>query len=153
MKHGSTLFLKAVVLLFGVAVLALCIFLTHTLLTEDVGGYLPILIGMLIASIPFFVGVYHTFKLLTYIDQKKAFTELSVKALNTIKYCGIAISALYGVGLPYIFLVAERDDAPGVVLLGLIFTFAPMIVAVFAAVLQKLLQNAINLKSENDLTV
>jgi hypothetical protein len=60
---------------------------------------------------------------------------------------------LYGVGMPYIFIVAERDDAPGVVLLGLIFTFAPMAVAVFSAILQQLLQNAINLKSENELTV
>ena len=153
MKRGSTLFLQVVILLMGVAVLALCIFLLTALFTQDVGGYSPIIIGMLIATVPFFIGMYQTLKLLSYINKNKAFSEVSIKSLHTIKYCGIAISALYAVSLPYIVIVAERDDAPGVVLLGLIFTFAPMIVAVFAAVLQKLLQNAMDLKSENELTV
>lgn len=152
-KSGSTLFLKTVIVLFGLAVLILCIFLISKLFTQDLGEYFPIVIGMLIAAIPFFIGVYQTLKLLNNIDNNKAFSHVSIQALNTIKYCGAAISALYGVGMPYIFIVAERDDAPGVVLLGLIFTFAPMAVAVFAAVLERLLQNAMNLKSENELTV
>lgn len=152
-KSRSTLFLKIVVLLFGTAVFALCIFLTYALFKANVGEYRPILIGMLGAGIPFFIGIYQTFKLLQYIDQKKAFTIYSVNALNKIKYCGIAISVIYGIGLPYIFIVAERDDAPGVILLGLIFTFAPMLIAVSATIFQKLLQNAIHLKSENELTV
>jgi hypothetical protein len=153
MKRGSTLFLNIVVFLLGAVVFALCTFLVFQLFTQDLGGYRPILIGMLVAAIPFFVGVYQTMKLLSYIDNNKAFSQFSIKALNTIKYCGIAISALYAVGMPYIFIIADQDDAPGVVLLGLIFTFAPMIVAVFAGVLQKVLQNAIDLKSENELTV
>ncbi len=153
MKLGSTFILKTVVVLIGLAVFALCAFLVNQLFTQNLGGYGPIVIGMLVAAIPFFVGGYHTLKLLNYIDTNKTFSLLSVKALQTIKYCGILISALYGLGMPYIFYVADKDDAPGVVLLGLIFTFAPLVVAVFAAVLQKLLQNAINLKSENELTV
>lgn len=154
MKRGSTLFLKTVVFLFASLVFALCGFLLFQLFFgEDLGGYRLIVIGMLVAAIPFFIGIYQVLKLLSFIDNNKAFSHLSVKALNTIKYCGIAISALYGIGMPYIFIVAERDDAPGVVMLGLIFTFAPMIIAVFAAVLQNVLQNAIDLKSENELTV
>ncbi len=153
-KRGSTLFLKTVIALFGLAVAALCIFLMSELITEEkLGGYRPIVIGMLVAAVPFFIGAYQTLKLLNYIDSNKAFSHVSIQALNIIKYCGAAISVLYGVGMPYIFIVAERDDAPGVVLLGLIFTFAPMAVAVFAAVLQRLLQNAMDLKSENELTV
>lgn len=152
-KNGSTLFLKTVVSLGSAVVLIFCGFLIKVLLTEDVGGYFYILIGMLAAAIPFFIGVYNVLKLLNLIDRKKAFTKNSVKYLNIIKYCGIAISTLYGLSLPYIFIVAERDDAPGVVLLGLIFTFSPMAVSIFAAVFQKLLQDAIDLKSENDLIV
>lgn len=153
MKRSSTLFLKAVVFLIGTAVLALCGFLTYGLITQDLGGYFPIVAGMLVAAIPFFMGLYQSLKLLSYIDNNKAFSHFSIKALNTIKQCGIIIGTLYGVGMPYIFIVAERDDAPGVVLLGLIFTFSPFAVAVLAVILQKLLQNAIDLKSENELTV
>jgi hypothetical protein len=35
----------------------------------------------------------------------------------------------------------------------MMFVFAPMVIAVFAAVLQRLLQEAIYIKTENDLTV
>jgi hypothetical protein len=55
--------------------------------------------------------------------------------------------------MPLMIYAAQRDDAPGVVLLGLVFIFATLVVGVFAAVLERLLQNAIDIKSENDLTV
>jgi hypothetical protein len=56
-------------------------------------------------------------------------------------------------GLPLFYLVAERDDAPGIIFIGLVVIFASMVIAVFAAVLQRLLQEAIDIKSENDLIV
>ena len=154
MKQGSTLFLKGVIFIIALAVLALCVFVLPVgLMNENVGGYLPIIIGMYITTLPFFVAIYHGYKLLSLIDQNKAFSELSVNALNIIKYCAIAITVLYGIGMPQILAVAQRDDAPGVVLIGLVFTFASAVVATIAAVLQKLLANAIELKSENELTV
>jgi hypothetical protein len=154
-KSGSTLFLRFVVSLIGFAVLTLCIFVLPSGIrtTHNWTGYRPILLGMYIPAIPFFFALYQIFTLLNYIDKNKAFSSLSIKALKYIKYCAVSISVLYGVSIPYIFSVAQKDDAPGVVLLGLIFTFAPMIVAVISAILQMLLQNAIHLKSENELTV
>lgn len=55
--------------------------------------------------------------------------------------------------MPVFYLMAEIDDAPGIIVIGLIIIFASMVIAVFAAVLQKLLKEAIDIKSENDLTV
>jgi hypothetical protein len=37
--------------------------------------------------------------------------------------------------------------------MGLIIIFASLVIAAFAAILQRILQEAINIKSENDLTV
>lgn len=154
MKFGSTLFLKIVVCLLGLVVLALCIFvLPNGIRTTHWGGYRPILLGMYIPAIPFFIALYQILKLLNYIDTNKAFSIQTIKTLKYIKVCAFIISGLYALGLPYIFYVAQLDDAPGVVLIGLIFTFAPLIVAVFATILQKLLTNAIDLKSENELAV
>jgi hypothetical protein len=154
MKQGSTFFLKAVVYLIGTLVLALCIFvLPRAIMSDETGRYHPILVGMYVPAIPFFIGLYQTLRLLHLIDKNRAFSNASVKALKYVKYCGLSISGLYAAGMPYIFYVADQDDAPGVVMLGLIFTFAPLAIAVFAAVLQKLLRNAIAMKSENDLTV
>jgi len=149
MKH-ETLFLKIVVFLIGLPVLALCIFGLPSLV-----NYLhyPVLIGMYAAAVPYFFALYQTLKLLSYIDQNKAFSDLSVGVLENIKYCAITISILYAGLTPLLIPIADQDDAPGVVALGLVITFAAMVIAVFAAVLQKLLKNAIDIKSENDLTV
>ncbi len=55
--------------------------------------------------------------------------------------------------LPLIYIIAEWDDAPGLILIGMVFVGASLVIAVFAAVLRRLLQEAIQIKSENDLTV
>lgn len=156
----ETFFLKFVVILMGLPVLALCIFILPEIaeffaeLNPDF-DYLqyPFLIGLYVTAIVYFCALYQTLKLLSYIDKNQAFSELSVKALKNIKYCAITIGALYVVFMPLIFLMGENDDAPGIILIGMIIIFGCMVVAVFAAVLQKLLKNAIDIKSENDLTV
>ncbi|MFB4168188.1 DUF2975 domain-containing protein [Virgibacillus sp. JSM 102003] len=159
MKRGSTLFLKLAVILIGVPILGLCIFGLPILAREaaESSEFAYVLYGILIvmyaSAIPFFVALYQAFKLLGYIDKNKAFSELSVKVLKNIKYCAITISGLYVVGMPFFYIFAELDDAPGVILVGTLFILAPMVIAVFAAVLQRLLQEAITIKSENELTV
>lgn len=154
MKKGTTHFLRGVIFLIGIGVLALCaIVLPMGIMSDQTGYYRPILIGMYIPAIPFFFALHQSLKLLKYIDTNTAFSRLSVAALGNIKYCGLAISGLYTLGMPYIFYAAERDDAPGVVAIGLIIIFASFIVAVFSGLLQKLMQSAIQIKEENDLTV
>lgn len=160
MKRGSTLFLKTAVVLMGIPVLALCIFVVPEIANFAAELYpnmasmkYLVLIDLYAAAIPFYFALYQAFKLLGYIDKNKAFSDLSVKALKTIKYCAITISMLFVIGMPLFFLVAEVDDAPGIIVIGLVIIFASMVIAVFAAVLQRLLQEAIKIKSENDLTV
>jgi hypothetical protein len=154
MKQGTTFFLRAVIVLIGVVVLGLCVIaLPMGIMSDHTGYYRPILIGMYFPAIPFFIALYESLNLLSYIDKNTAFSELSVNALRHIKYCGLAISALYTLGMPYIFYAADRDDAPGVVAIALIIIFASFVIAVFAGLLQKLLRSAIDIKSENDLTV
>jgi hypothetical protein len=160
MKRGSTWFLRAVLGLMGLIALAICIFALPSIkegATQEYPGaenLLYVLIGGLyLSAIPFFISLYQSIKLLNYIDKNQAFSQLSVNALKTIKYCGIAISICYVAAIPYLFHVAELDDAPGLGLIALVFACGPLVISTFAAVLQKLMQNAIDIKSENDLTV
>ncbi|MCP2036693.1 hypothetical protein L1279_003738 [Planomicrobium sp. HSC-17F08] len=156
----ETLFLKAVIILMAIPVLAVCIFVVPPL-SSFVAEIIPqwaflqyvFLIAMYLTAVAYFTALYQTLKLLVYIDKNIAFSERSVKALKNIKYCAIAITVLYILCLPIILYMAQVDDAPGLGGIGMIITFGAMVIAVFAAVLQKLLQNAIDIKSENDLTV
>ncbi|UOY92434.1 DUF2975 domain-containing protein [Ectobacillus sp. JY-23] len=154
----ETLFLKAAVFLMGTPVLALGIFGLYWLATHpanpDYAHMLyPLVIGIYVSTIPFYIALYKAFMLLSYIDKNQAFSALAVTALKHIKVCALTFSGVYMVMMPFVFLVAEQDDAPGLVIMGMVPVFASLVIAVFAAVLQKLLQNAIDIKSENDLTV
>ncbi|RED55688.1 DUF2975 domain-containing protein [Cohnella lupini] len=160
MKRGTTFFLRLAIVLIGIAVLALCVFLVPEIANYAVElypdrTYMRSLwyIDMYASAIPFYVALYQALQLLSYIDKNTAFSDLSVRALKNIKNCGIAISVLYALGLPLFYFVADRDDAPGIIVIGMVIVFASLVIAVFAAVLQKLLKEAIDIKSENDLTV
>ncbi|OKL36913.1 DUF2975 domain-containing protein [Domibacillus mangrovi] len=159
MKQVTTLFLKLAVIFIGISVLALCIFLVPHMANFAAKLYPNIapmkylvFIVMYGAAVPFYFALYQAFNLLQYIDENTAFSELSVKALKNIKCCAITISGLYVLGLPLFHFIAKKVDPP-IVLMGLIIIFASLVIAVFAAILQRLLQEAINIKSENDLTV
>lgn len=163
MKRGSTLFLKVAVIFIGIPVLALCIFVLPQIAMVAIeeakkGAQLAyvvfgILIVMYGSAIPFYFALYQTLKLLSYIDKNGAFSQISVIALKKIKRCAIIISSLYVIASPLIYIIAEWDDAPGLILVGMVMVGAPLVIAVFAAVLQRLLQEAIDIKTENDLTV
>lgn len=156
----ETLFLKITVVLMGLPVLALCIFLIPEL-AKYFAKLIPhlafmqysFLMGLYATALVFFYALYQALKLLSYIDKNEAFSKLSVQALKKIKYCALTIGAIYVAIMPLLYLLAELDDAPGLILIGLLIIFGCMVIAVFAAVLQKLLKNAIDIKSENDLTI
>ncbi|MBS4215023.1 DUF2975 domain-containing protein [Neobacillus rhizophilus] len=158
-ERGSTTFLKVIIFLAGIAVLALCIFLVPRLANFAAALYpniapmkYLIFIVMYGAAVPYYFALYQAFTLLRYIDVNTAFSEISVKALKNIKWCAITISGLYVLGMPLFHFIAKKVDPP-IGLVGLIIIFASLVIAVFAAILQRLLQEAINIKSENDLTV
>lgn len=145
--------MKVIIYLIGLAVLGLCVILGGVSISGNAGMYLPVLIVALIAAVPFFFALYQGLRLLGYIDRNTAFSDTSIHAIKNFKYSAFSISVLYAASMPYIVYVADKDDAPGAVMIGLVFVIAPLVVSVFAAVLEKLLQNAIDIKSENDLTV
>lgn len=160
MKKGSTLFLKGVLVFMGVAVLAFCVFAVPTMgpgvNAEFPGIVYPayvVSILMYASAVPFFFALFNAFMLLVYIDKNQAFEAVTIKALRNIKYSAIAMTVIYFGAMPLFFQIAQMDDAPGMVPIGTIFICAPLVVAVFAAVLEKLVKNVIEIKAENDLTV
>lgn len=153
MKLSSTLFLRVVIYLMGFGVLALCAALLAEGFPDDGKGFVWFFVIPYITVAPFMIALWQTLKLLNYIDRGIAFSDRSVKALKLIKYSALTISGLYALILPVMYQAAQAEDAPGVMLIGLVLTFAPLAIAIFAAVIQKVLRSAIDIKSENDLTV
>jgi len=158
MKKGSTLFLKSVILLIAFGSLASLIYLP---LTEGRATNLnliniytdPFILYTYVATIPFFIALFQAIKLLGYIDENNIFSSSAVKTLRDIKYCALACICFLIVAVLYIQLIAQGDDPAGPTMLGIIAIFASTVIATSCGVFQKLLQNAVDIKSENDLTV
>ncbi len=159
-RQASTLFLKLVLILIGGSVLAFCAYFFPYVwvgATKEwpISAYVlyPGLICIFATIIPFLFALLQAFRLLQYIDRNHAFSEPSILALRTITFCAVAMSVLYWMGMPLVFALADLDDAPGGVLIGAAFASAPLVVATFAAVLQKLVRSALALKIEQDFTI
>src|SRR5438874_8159056 len=89
MKRSSTLFLKVVILLIAIGVLAGMIRFPQTegraTNLDLISIYTdPFIIYIYIASTPFFIGLYQAFKLLNFIDANKAFSQAAVNTLDII---------------------------------------------------------------------
>jgi len=161
MKRGSTVFLKVVIILIAIGTLVGLLWEPHiegrNVHADLVAIYFhdPFLAYTYIASIPFFAGLYQAFKLLGYIEHNKAFFPVSVKALRNMKYCALALIGSISVAILYIFVMSKitHDDPAGFIAIGLVVVFASAVIATAAAVFERLLQNAVDIKSENDLTV
>ena len=159
MKRSSIIFLQVVIVLIGISTLAIMLWEPH-LEGRNAHATLfqiyfndPFLAYAYTASIAFFVALYQAFNLLRYIGQDKIFSFKSVKALRVIKYCAISIIGFIVVPEVYLFIARPDDDIAGGVTMGLFLIFISAIVATAAAVFERTLQSAVDIKSENDLTV
>jgi hypothetical protein len=160
MKKSSTIFLQIVIVLIGLVVLALLLWEPHlegrnvNATTFEIYFKDPFLAYVYIGSIPFFMALYQAFTLLGYIGQGKVFSLHSVKALRTIKHCAVTILGFIIGAEAYIFIaIRGKDDIAGGVMMGLIIMFISIIVATATTVFERTLQSAVDIKSENDLTI
>lgn len=97
--------------------------------TDDLAGYRPILIGVLISAIPYYSVLISAYRLLFLIDHGQVNTSIFVNALDRITFASAFVSLGYILGLPYIYLVANRDDAPGIILIALVIIALALTVA------------------------
>jgi hypothetical protein len=159
-KKGSIIFLQLVLVLIGIGVLALLLWEPHVegrnAHTTLFAMYFkdPFLAYIYIAFITFFVALYKAYRILGYVRQNKSFSEATIQAFRTIRYCALIFIAFIVGAEAYFFIVMRgKDDIAGGVVIGLVLIFTSVVTATAAALFERLLQNAVDIKSENDLTV
>jgi hypothetical protein len=160
MKRASTYFLQAVILLLSI--LTLFILLRFPLYEgrnvnatlSEVYFHDPFLAYIYVAFIAVFGAYMQAFRLLTYIRNDKVFSSQGVSALRIIKVCALTfITFLLGAEAIIFITQYGKDDIAGGVMMGIFLIFITSIVAAAAGVFERILQSALDLKSENDLTV
>ena len=161
MKRSSTIFLQVVIVLIGIGALALLLWEPQI---EGVNAHAtlfeiyfkdPFLALVYAGSIPFFIALYQAFRVLAYVRHDTTFSPATVKALRTIRYCAIAIIGFVVLEVFSLMMNRNRDsDSPGApIFLGILIAFPSIVVATAAAMFERILQNAVDMKSETDLTI
>lgn len=94
------------------------------------------LIGLYAAAGCLFLALFHFWLLLNDIDRNGV---LPHKNLRAIRYCAIVFSVLYFLcAMPVIYLAADAEDAPGLILIGAFLDLFPIGVAAIMAVLERI---------------
>jgi hypothetical protein len=142
-KKLPQLILWAAIILSAVAGVLVCIFAIPPFGTAIAKNYpdyafwqYPILVGLYAGMLCYFFALFHFWLLLNSVDK---YQILPANNLKAIRLSTIALGILYYLSaLPVIYLYAEADDAPGLILIGAFFGIFPICVAAFAAILERI---------------
>jgi hypothetical protein len=154
MKRSSILFLQGLIILIAISTIVLMLW-EPQIEGRNVNATFsqvyfndPFLVYAYIASIPFFIALYKAFKVLGYAGQNKFLSQPVVKALQTIKYCGMAMFA-FTAGGEIIIMSNTSDDRAGGVFMGILIALVSIAITTVAGKLGRALQNAIAIESKD----
>lgn len=158
MQRCSAVLLQAVVAFVGIGALAFLLGEPHlegrnkhaTLF--EIYFKDPFLAFAYVGSVPFFVALYQAFKLLGYAGKDQALTSAAVSALRTIKLCALAVLAFVAASVVFMPF-DDPDDRPPGVILRVFAAFVMIVAAAAAAMFERISRDAVEMKSENELTV
>jgi len=149
MKKTTLIFLRSLIIIFGIVILS---FLIRIPLTEGRAVNLdlyhiyadPFILFGYIASIPFFVALYKGFKILGHYGENKIFSLIAVTELKIIKYCAILFSIfILSAGIFIILFHNKEDDPAGFISLCILTAFLSIVIAGIAGVFEKKLRKGI----------
>jgi hypothetical protein len=98
------------------------------------------------------LALYEAFRLLGWVGSPQgAFSNRAIRSVRVIRNCAKVTVGLIFVGV--VILMFTGDERPPAAFMGLLATLAFLVIGASAAALERLLQSAVDLKSDNDLTV
>lgn len=147
MKKIPIIFLQTVIVLVGIGVFAFMLWEPHIEGRNAHATFFEIYFKDLFlayaytGSIAFFTALYQAFKVLGYVRQNKAFSQATMKALCTIKYCALILIGFVVAAEAYLCIVRPGDDIAGGVFMGVLIAFASSVVVAAAAMFEGILQD------------
>lgn len=109
----------------------------------------PFLAYAYLASIPFFVALCQAYKVLGYAGRDELRAPEVLTAVRTIRYCAMALICFVVVSALFLLRGDPEDRPPGVVM-RIVALLGSLVFAAAAATLERNLQNAAGLRSDND---
>ncbi len=151
MKKTSTYFLQTVVVIKALIIVILCIFaLPH--FVEGLTYEFPEIENMKSLASLFVVGlygvsatslfmIYYIVKIFGYVRANTFFSDASLKALKNIKDSSISLLIFFILCAPVFYAIAQRTDAPGVGVFGIMPIVYAVVLYVFTGVVEGLVKS------------
>ena len=126
-------------------------FLGNTLVQQSIEYqycYWPWLILMWLTAIPCYLILFYVWKIANEVNNDNSFSMVNAAYLKKIMMLSLGdITCFFIANVIFLFL---NMNHPGIFILALFFCFAGIVIAVIAAVLSHLVENAALIKAEND---
>lgn len=150
--------LKIIILISGFFGLLICFVLAPRIGKNILGihksmsfMYWPCLIFMWIGCIPIYLGFYQGWKIFDNIGKDKSFSEENVVCLYNIVKLSIMEIILFSMSIVILLFLNVNNIAMYIVIF--LVLFVSIFVGTSSAILSHLINKAIELKRENDLTI
>jgi len=148
-KYSMKIF-KILLVLIAVFILTISIIGLISLIQEPVNpiyGYIlyPILIAIYLSTILIYLAFYQAWRFISMIEKNQIFNLTSIAYLKKIKIYGLIFSAIYIIALPFFYLLANADDAPGVIFFGMTPLVGGFIVYLFSEMFEKIIRKGISI--------
>lgn len=142
MRKYSIWYLKGFILLVCLILAVLSGMFLYSLFEDPVnpkyaGSIYPILVAMYLSLLPVFYTLFSTFKLVSGLEKKEN-QESRQHILQKISKASLIFGGIYVIALPFMYKLADLDDAPGLILFG---TLPILLAAAVYAALQLILEN------------
>ena len=159
MKQKSlSKWLKAAIVLIGISGLVVYLFVIPSegqalkySNPEFSNRYLPWLVFILLTGVPVYVALFFAWKVAENIGRNNSFSKENARYLKWISYLAAGDSVYFLLG-NFILLLLNMSH-PGVFLLAFTVIFLGEAISVAAACLSHLIQKAVDLQEESDLTI
>lgn len=158
MKLWKVNILRAFIVIISIIVLSLLIYWLpgladsyEVMAPEFSYMKLPLLLGVYLTGLPFFIAIFNTFKLLKLIEKNAVFSMKSLDYLATISKCSISEILIYCLGIAYLYI--NNAMQAGIILSMLLIIFTAFVIYVFTEVLKELLLKVVEIKTENEFTI
>lgn len=153
MKKYATMMLRIILILITIFIVTLSVIGMISLIKEPINAlysYIlyPIVIFLYLSSVFIYLSFYQTNKFLKLLDNHKVISVDSISIMSKIKVYGLIFAIIYFIALPFFYLLADLDDAPGIIFIGLMMFIGGVIVSLFAEIITKLINEGLKTNNE-----
>ena len=145
MKNISILFLKVALVLLILPTLALGSYGLYYLLNNPANpdyasSLYPIITGMYVSLIPLYHGVYRVWRILSHVKKETIQSTAAERDIKAVRLSAVLFGVVFLLVSPFVFMVAQLDDAPGLVIFGMIPVFLASIILAIFTLFQEMLK-------------